>query len=118
MTMTRRPPSTFTVNVSPALFARASASVSHRAASLRPATIDDWAWRKGTRYGTILVDLEWRRVIDLLPDREPETVSAWLATHPTIEFISRDRASAYADAALRGVPQAIQIADAFTFCAT
>jgi transposase len=80
---------------------------------LRVVGIDDWAWRKGTRYGTILVDLERRRVIDLLPDREPETVSAWLSTHPTIEFISRDRASAYADAALRGAPQAIQVADRF-----
>jgi transposase len=75
--------------------------------------IDDWAWKKGARYGSILVDLERHRVIDVLPDREPETVSAWLAAHPTIEFISRDRASAFADAARCGAPQAIQVADRF-----
>lgn len=75
--------------------------------------IDDWAWKKGARYGTILVDLEQHHVLDLLPDREPATVAAWLAAHPTIEFISRDRASGYADGAACGAPQAIQIADRF-----
>jgi len=75
--------------------------------------IDDWAQKKGTRYGTIVVDLERHQVIDVLPDREPETVATWLAAHPTIEFISRDRASGYADAAMQGAPRAIQIADRF-----
>lgn len=73
--------------------------------------IDDWAWRKGQRYGTILCDLERHKVIDLLPDRSVDTVKSWLATHPGIEIVSRDRASAYAEAARNSVPEAIQVAD-------
>ena len=53
--------------------------------------IDDWAWRKGHRYGTIICDLERYRVIDLLPDREAGTVEAWLAERPGIEIVSRER---------------------------
>lgn len=73
--------------------------------------IDDWAFRRGHRYGTILVDLERHEVIDLLEDREAGSVSAWLKRHPEIRIIARDRGGAYAEAAAKGAPQAVQVAD-------
>ncbi len=73
--------------------------------------IDDFAWKRGQRYGTVVCDLERRRIIDLLPDREPGTVAAWLATHPEIAVVSRGRGAGYGRAALRGAPQATQVAD-------
>jgi hypothetical protein len=73
--------------------------------------IDDWAWRKGQRYGTIVVDLERGDVIDLLPDREADTVATWLKARPGIEVVSRDRSGTYAEAATEGAPQAEQVAD-------
>ena len=75
--------------------------------------VDDWAWRKGQEYGTVLVDLDLRRVIDLLPDRASESFSHWLQRHPEIVAISRDRCGLYAEGATRGAPQAQQIADRF-----
>jgi transposase len=73
--------------------------------------IDDWAWRKGQRYGTILIDQERRKVLDLLPDRTSETLQTWLKGHPQIEVITRDRSSTYSQAASSAAPQARQIAD-------
>lgn len=57
------------------------------------------------------MNLETHRLIDVLPDRTVETVSAWLAAHPEIDLISRDRASDYATAATLGAPQATQVCD-------
>jgi transposase len=74
--------------------------------SVRVLGIDDWSWKKGVTYGTILVDLELRRPIELLPDRSTETVAAWLRTHPEVEIVSRDRGGEYAAAARKGAPQA------------
>jgi transposase len=73
--------------------------------------IDDWAIRKGQRYGTILIDLERGRVIDLLPGRDGSALAAWLKEHPTVEIITRDRWASFAQAATEAAPQARQIAD-------
>ena len=73
--------------------------------------VDDWAFKRGHRYGTIICDLEQRRIIDLLPDREAATVTAWLATRPSIDIIARDRGAGYIQAATDGRPNAIQVAD-------
>ncbi|GHO51194.1 hypothetical protein KSX_93570 [Ktedonospora formicarum] len=75
--------------------------------------IDDFAFRRGQTYGTIIVDLETHKIVDLLPDRSKETAKAWLCIHPEIEVISRDRASNYSDAAREAAPQALQVADRF-----
>jgi transposase len=75
--------------------------------------IDDWSFRRGRKFGTILVDLTTHAIIDLLPDRCAETSAAWMRLHPEIEIVSRDRGEDYAVAARAGAPQAVQCADRF-----
>jgi transposase len=93
------------------LLRRVKESVLSPAPTPRVLGVDDWAWRKGQSYGTILVDLERMQVIDLLPGRDGAALQEWLKDHPGVEVISRDRAGAYAQAASEAAPQALQVAD-------
>ena len=86
------------------------------AAAVRVVGIDDWAWQKGRRYGTIMVDLERREVVDVLPDRSAEVTGRWLGQHPGIEIVSRDRCGLYAEGARQGAPQAKQVAELLFRC--
>jgi transposase len=78
---------------------------------LRVIGIDDWAWRRNHRYASIICNLERRRVVTLLPDREPATAQAWLAAHPAISIVARDRGGGYGEAAAKALPHAVQVAD-------
>ena len=73
--------------------------------------IDDWAWRRNHRYGTLICDLERRKTIALLPDREPATAEAWLTGQPQISVVARDRGGGYALATQKALPNAVQVAD-------
>jgi transposase len=75
--------------------------------------VDEWAWRRGQRYGTILVNLEDHQVLDLLPERSAASLAAWLAQHPTVIIVCRDRSALYADGIRRGAPTAVQVVDRF-----
>jgi excisionase family DNA binding protein len=78
--------------------------------------IDDFSFLRGRTFGTVLVDLDNHEVIDLLADRQAETATTWMQTHPEITHVSRDRGSEYASAASAGAPQAVQVADRFHVC--
>ena len=90
-------------------------TVRARAPEARPASrvigIDDWAWKRGHRYGSIVCDLERREIVDVLPDREAATVEAWMAAHPEVEIVSRDRGGGYGQAVARAAPDVVQVAD-------
>jgi transposase len=77
--------------------------------------VDDFAWTKRRRYGTILVDLETHRLLALLADCEGDTVAAWFRRHPSVQIVTRDRSPTFADAIRRGAPHALHIADRFHF---
>lgn len=94
-------------------YAGARSEIGSLASSVRVAGVDDWAWRKGHKYGTIIVDLERRAVVDVLADRSAATMANWFKAHPNVDVVSRDRAGLYAEAAREGAPQAKQVADRF-----
>jgi len=75
--------------------------------------VDDWAYRKGQKYGTIICDLDTHEIIEVLQGRDSETFEKWLRGHPDIEIVSRDRASSYSSAVNKVLPEAVQIADRF-----
>ena len=82
-------------------------------APVRVAGIDDWSWRKGWTYGTIIVDLEQRQIVDLLADRSADATARWFEQHREVEVICRDRCGLYSQGAREGAPQARQVADRF-----
>jgi transposase len=73
--------------------------------------LDEWAWRRGRRYGTMIVDLERNTVVDLLPDRDAGSVAGWLHAHPGVEIAARDRAEVFSEGVRQGAPEAVHVVD-------
>jgi transposase len=92
---------------------RATAPWNAESGPTRVVGIDEWSRRKGSDFGSIIVDLERRQVIDVLPDRAASSVEAWMRKHPGIQYVVRDRDGLYAEGAAKGAPQAEQVADRF-----
>jgi transposase len=90
-----------------------SAKPGHGATNLQAVGIDDWAWRKGSSCGAIMVELERRQVVDVLEHRSAYGTATWLRQHPNVAFIGRDRCGLYAQGGRDGAPQARQVADRF-----
>jgi transposase len=102
------------MSVSPdTLLRRIRQAVASPAGAPRVLGVDDWAFRRGKRYGTLLVDLERGCPIDLLPDRQAETLANWLKEHPGVQIVTRDRSLEYARGISEGAPEAIQVTDRF-----
>jgi transposase len=90
---------------------RRHAPVQGKPADLKVVGIDDWAWRRGQSYGTVICDLERHRIVALLAGRDADTAERWLKEHPGICVVARDRGGAYARATARALPDAVQVAD-------
>ena len=94
-----------------ALLERIRGNYRSAAGEVKVLGVDDFAFRKASKYGTILVDLERHEVVDLLPDRSSKTLAEWLRQNPNLETVSRDRSPTYAEGIATGAPQATQVAD-------
>jgi transposase len=94
-----------------ALLGRVKSAPLSDTAEVRVLGIDDFAFKKGNTYGTILVDLERQKVVDLLPERSTESLARWLTEHPGVEVAARDRSHVYAQGIAEGAPGAVQVAD-------
>jgi transposase len=81
--------------------------------AVRVLGVDDFAVKRGHHYGTVLIDCENRRVVDLIPGRDASPLAEWLLEHESPTVICRDRASSYAEGARAGAPDAVQVADRF-----